>query len=297
MEGWERMKLIFSRKGFDSSAGGVPSPIFPDGRMVSLPIPDERSKVSYTDISYNGASLGPLVAQLTGGRIPARSRAHIDPDLAQDSLPRLAGWCPIFGQTGPAQGHLRNNGVGPGDLFLFFGLFRYIEVRDGLYTWVKNVRPCHVIWGWLQIGEVLPIESSKPPSGYEWAEYHPHFRQEGESNNVVYLASRHLEIDNVDTDRLLGGGVFSHFSTSQQLTAPLAENKTTWSLPAWFHPTGHRAPLTYHADARRWRLQGERTELKTVSRGQEFILDCDEYPEAVGWVCDLLRKQQFGKIA
>ena len=117
------MKLILSRKGFDSSAGGMPSPIFPDGRMVSLPIPDERSQVSYADISYSGASLGPLVAQLTDGQIPAHYRAHIDPDLAKNSLPRLAGWRPIFGQTGPAQGHLRNNGVGLGDLFLFFGLF------------------------------------------------------------------------------------------------------------------------------------------------------------------------------
>ena len=123
MEGTERMKLIFSRKGFDSSAGGVPSPIFPDGRMISLPIPDERSKVTYADISYNGASLGSLVAQLTRERIPAHSRVQIDPALAQDSLQRLAGWRPIFGQTGPAQGHLRNNGVGPGDLFLFFGFF------------------------------------------------------------------------------------------------------------------------------------------------------------------------------
>lgn len=291
------MKLIFSRKGFDSSAGGVPSPIFPDGRMVSLPIPDERSKVTYADISYNGASLGPLVSQLTGGRISAHSRAHIDPDLAQDSLPRMAGWRPIFGQTGPAQSHLRNNEVGPGDLFLFFGLFRRIEVRDGCYTWVKSVRPCHVIWGWLQIAEILPIESSKPPSGYEWAEYHPHFRQEGESNNVVYLASRHLEIDNEDKDSLPGAGVFSYFSTSQQLTDPLAENKTTWNLPAWFHPTGNREPLTYHKALWRWRRQGERTELKTVSRGQEFILDCDEYPEVFGWVWDLLQKQQFGKTA
>ena len=285
------MKLIFSRKGFDSSAGGVPSPIFPDGRMVSLPIPDERSKVTYADISYNGASLGPLVSQLTGGRISAHSRAHIDPDLVQNSLLRLAGWRPIFGQTGPAQSHLRKNGVGPGDLFLFFGLFRRIEVRDGFYTWVKNVRPCHVIWGWLQIAEILPIESSKPSSGYEWAEYHPHFRQEGESNNVVYLASRDLEIHGVETDDLSGAGVFTHFSPKRQLTASSAENTTTWNLPAWFHPNGNRTPLTYHGDARRWRRQGERTELKAVARGQEFILDCDEYPEAVGWACDLLQKR------
>lgn len=284
------MKLIFSRKGFDSSAGGVPSPIFPDGRMVSLPIPDERSQVSYADISYHGASLGPLVSQLTRGRISSHFRAHIAPDLAQNSLPRLDGWRPIFGQTGPAQSHLRNSGVGPGDLFLFFGLFRRVEIRNGAYTWAMNVRPCHVIWGWLQVAEVLQIGSSKPPPGYQWAEYHPHFGRGREPNNVVYLASRYLEIDGVETNSLPGAGVLSYFSTSQQLTASLAEKTTTWNLPAWFHPTGDRTPLTYHADARRWRRQGERTELKAVARGQEFVLDCDEYPEAVPWTCDLLQK-------
>ncbi len=34
------MKIILSRKGFDGTYGGYPSPIFPDGRMLSMPIPD-----------------------------------------------------------------------------------------------------------------------------------------------------------------------------------------------------------------------------------------------------------------
>jgi len=29
--------------------------------------------------------------------------------------------------------------------------------------------------------------------------------------------------------------------------------------------------------------------LQTVGIGQEFVLDCDDYPEAVDWVVDLLR--------
>ena len=33
------MKLILSRKGFDSQSGGCPSPIFPNGTLYSLPIP------------------------------------------------------------------------------------------------------------------------------------------------------------------------------------------------------------------------------------------------------------------
>jgi hypothetical protein len=35
------VKLILSRKGFDSAAGGVPSPLI-DGRPVSLPIPTRQ---------------------------------------------------------------------------------------------------------------------------------------------------------------------------------------------------------------------------------------------------------------
>ncbi len=33
------MKVVLSRKGFDSANGGIPSPIMPDGTMLSLPIP------------------------------------------------------------------------------------------------------------------------------------------------------------------------------------------------------------------------------------------------------------------
>ena len=33
------MKIILSRKGFDSANGGIVSPIFEDGTMVSFPFP------------------------------------------------------------------------------------------------------------------------------------------------------------------------------------------------------------------------------------------------------------------
>lgn len=59
------MKLILSRKGFDSSAGGKPSPIFPDGTMISLPIPDKASPTAYQDIAGNQhASVGEMVEHL-----------------------------------------------------------------------------------------------------------------------------------------------------------------------------------------------------------------------------------------
>ena len=52
------MKLIFSRKGLDSEAGGAPSPIV-DGRPVSLPIPYDRNAAT----TYDDLGLGDLVVR------------------------------------------------------------------------------------------------------------------------------------------------------------------------------------------------------------------------------------------
>lgn len=284
------MKLILSRKGFDSAAGGVPSPIFPDGRMVSLPIPDKKSVVTYGEIPYDDGSIGPLVEELTGGRIPSKYRAHIDPDIVRDSLPRQPGWRPIFGQTGQAQGHLRKSQVGVGDLFLFFGLFRRVERRNGIYRWAANSQPRHVLWGWFQVAEILPLGASTP-TGYTWAEYHPHFHRVKDRNNFVYLARHHLQTDRAPEAALPGAGVFQRFSPALQLTAPNAASTSNWELPGWFHPGGCRTPLTYHADLSRWNRVGSRTELRAVARGQEFVLDCDEYPEAINWASDMIQGQ------
>ena len=39
------MKIILSRKGFDSGYGGMPSPILPNGIMLSMPIPSNGFKI------------------------------------------------------------------------------------------------------------------------------------------------------------------------------------------------------------------------------------------------------------
>lgn len=283
--------IVLSRKGFDSSAGGVPSPIFPDMRMLSLPIPDKRSNVKYSDILFEGASIGSLVEQLTKGRIPSNHRAHIDPDIIQDSLPRQRGWRPLFGQTGQAQGHLRNNKVGVGDLFLFFGLFRCVENLNGNYQWASNNKARHVIWGWFQVAKILSLHG-EAPSGYPWAEYHPHFNRSNENNNVIYLAQHYLQTEQTAELELPGAGVFPRFSPSLQLTAPNADNISTWVLPGWFHPKECRKPLTYHSNLSRWSRVGSNTILESAARGQEFVLDCDEYPEAINWALDLIKAHE-----
>ena len=146
------MKLLLSRKGFDSGSGKLPSPIFPDGSMVSFPIPDEHSKISYQIINgQNGGSIGNLVEELTKGKILGHFNAHLDPDLYEDSIKRERGWRPIFGQTGAAQGHLLNNQVGQGDLFLFFGRFQNIVESNRKIKYDNSSKSVHVIFGWLQV--------------------------------------------------------------------------------------------------------------------------------------------------
>jgi hypothetical protein len=34
-------------------------------------------------------------------------------------------------------------------------------------------------------------------------------------------------------------------------------------------------------------LDGDSVYLRTVGRGQEFVLDCDHYPESEGWLAGL----------
>lgn len=38
----------------------------------------------------------------------------------------------------------------------------------------------------------------------------------------------------------------------------------------------------------RWLKRENNTLLKTVGRGQEFVLDCNNYPEAYKWIGDLI---------
>jgi len=277
------MKLILSRKGFDSGAGGVASPIMPDGAMFSLPIPDESSAIRYKDIFPHG----PLVRQLTKGKVNELCGAHLDPDLFVGTIPRQPGWKPIFGQCGMGQRVLERADVGPGDIFLYFGWFRRVERRSGVYMYVPDAPDLHVIWGWMQIGTVLKVNSDNIPG---WARYHPHIsRSERRESDTVYLASDTLMIGGADVGAP-GAGVFGHYEDHLCLTAP-GRRRGFWSLPGWFYPIDEgRTPLGYHRNPDLWSREGDNAQLKTMARGQEFVLDADEYPEVGAWVRGLLEK-------
>jgi len=61
-----------------------------------------------------------------------------------------------------------------------------------------------------------------------------------------------------------------------------------WRLPTWFFPEDGRKPLTYHPRIESWGLGEDHTLLQSACRGQEFVLDVDQYPEAVSWACGLI---------
>jgi hypothetical protein len=46
--------------------------------------------------------------------------------------------------------------------------------------------------------------------------------------------------------------------------------------------------LTYNSDLSRWRTSTAGVTLDSAARGQEFVLDCDDYPEATEWLWERL---------
>ncbi|MDH4559584.1 hypothetical protein [Pseudomonas sp. BN411] len=282
------MRIILSRKGFDSSAGGCPSPIFPDGRLCSLPIPDPESAISFGDIAFDGISLGDVVNGLNREAGWHHRRAHLDPDLRPDALPRLPGWMPMLGQSGSAQGHLRNEGVAEGDLFLFFGSFRPVEeTRHGDWRFSPGQPARQVIWGWLQVGEILKVDDV-PTDAMPWARYHPHFAYGQDASNTLYVATERLCLDGL-SEYVSGAGNFRILDERLVLTAPDSTLQTRWQVPAWFAPSAERSGLSFHRNPNRWTTAGDRCMLNSAYRGQEFVFDTLGEQAPLDWIKALLR--------
>jgi hypothetical protein len=234
------MKVIFSRKGFDSAAGKAPSPII-DGEPISLPIPTERR----SETSYLSAGLGEIVEQMTKGRVGAAALCHDDPMFLNGR------WA--FGQTGAAQSHLERNGVGVGDVFLFFGLFALPDGRDRH----------HRIFGYLEVNEMRPLGSrpSKNDNPKGFVRRHPHTIGEWNENNTLYLGP---------------GAKARNAHPCLRLTKPAAP-VSLWSIPAWLKAAG----LTYHSNPDRW---ADDRELHVASRGQEFVSDIGDKAAPREWL-------------
>ncbi|MCK9424361.1 MAG: hypothetical protein M0Q38_17390 [Bacteroidales bacterium] len=280
------MKVIFSRKGFDSQFGGFPSPILPDGRLVSLPIPNQKDDVSYSDLllsdreNYYDLMMslkGKFKYHKTWFDLNKNSKCHLDPDLFHDVVPRKKGWKPIFGQIDAAQTHLENEGVKEGDIFLFFGTFRHTEYQDGHLWFIRSDTPKHIIFGYLQIEEILKV--NKKQKCPVWMESHPHAstqRREAK-NNAIYISRDSLTWNS----KLKGAGTFM-FDERLVLTKD-GFSKSRWELSDIFR----QVPISCHS-AKNWKPEGY---FQTNGIGQEFVVHTDKQVEK--WVKDLINKSKL----
>ena len=238
------MKIVFSRKGFDSSTGGGPSPIV-GGRPVTLPIPNRTGPAA---TRYGELGLGEHVALASRGALGADSLCHHDPMFLAD------GNC-LFGQCGAAQTHLANRGVGVGDLFLFFGLFR-----------APGERPHHRFFGYLRVVEMVAIATASAERLQALSAHrHPHALGPHGSNDVIYVGPGRTAQNAADTLRL---------------TVPEGP-PSLWAVPDWLAEAG----LSYHDRADRWLVGGR---LRSASRGQEFVADIGDRARPRAWAEDMI---------
>lgn len=282
------MKVVFSRKGFDSTYGGMPSPILPNGQLISLPIPSRVDADTLGDLNYPGIDTAVLVRDLSRGRYVAETRVHLDPDLERSHSRRLPGWRPALGQTGSAQSHLDSHGVGPGDVFLFFGWFRQVDRVGNRWRFVPGAPNLHVLFGWLEVAQVLPVVADRENSlrQHPWIANHPHVASPDwydDRRNTLYVARERSQFS---PTAIFGGGRFPNFSPALQLTKP-GSTRSVWSLPSWFLPE-NRVPLSYHGDQARWQVDGSWVTLQSVAKGQEFVIDGDQYPDLAPWVDSII---------
>jgi hypothetical protein len=289
-------RLVLSRKGFDSGYGGMPSPILPDGTLVPLPIPSRADRFALRDLPYVDEDAGQLIADLSRGKHSLDTRIHLDPDLDRAEGQRLPGWRPALGQTGTSQSHLAAQGVGAGDVFLFFGWFRQAERRDGKWCYAARAPHLHVLFGWLEVESCHPIVERRAESlaAHPWIADHPHTASPDhytDRRNTLYVAPEQSRFD----PGLPGGGRFSRMDPALRLTA-VGESRTVWDLPAWFMPDASRPPMTYHVQPARWTVEGDRCRLRSVAKGQEFVLHASHYPEAATWLAHVIRDQGRGSL-
>lgn len=284
------MRIILSRKGFDSANGGYPSPIMPDGRMVSLPIPEQETDVKYSQLLLpNEKNYCLLMRKLIGSEIKMgknkfeidSSCCHLDPDIYKNITKRAEGWRGVFGQVGGEQTHLENQGVREGDLFLFFGWFRHAVARENGYAYDKKDKGGrHVLFGYLQIGEIVH-KPEMQTDNYKWLGNHPHLNKAVYVNshkNTLYLAAEHLSL----IPGFPGYGIFN-FSPNLVLTKE-GETKSKWSLPDFFKET----KISFHKQDS-WK-DGY---FQSAGRGQEFVMEAT--PQIEEWARDIIRKNVVTK--
>ena len=275
-------KLILSRKGFDSGSGGKPNPIWKD-RLIPFPIPQTGSGIRYDQLLWDQETYYRTVMDELG--VKPFEEAHLDPDLEHSIIDgRSADWRPAFGQHGAALSHLRKEGVGLGDLFLFFGWFREVEQKEeGMFHYKPGSPDLHVLYGYLEVGEVMDLSKNTVPT---WLQYHPHWvmKEVYGPRNAIFLAA---EFSSCWPGKP-GAGVFP-FSPDLILTSQQNDNqkRSLWTLPNAFFGDDQLCLLSYHRHKTGIPIpESGNCMLSSAFRGQEFV--CERNGEIDTWIETLM---------
>ncbi|ARI78527.1 Nmad3 family putative nucleotide modification protein [Halobacillus mangrovi] len=269
--------MILSRKGFDGSTGGKPSPILGD-RLATFHIPRADTDIFYKNLMLTETESYLDIMKDLG--INSFSETHLDPDLDSSIWKnRAEGWRGVFGQSGISQGTLHNRNVGPGDLFLFFGWFKQVDKIDGVYRYVPEAPDLHVLFGYLEVNQVIDVNADMEIP--KWAEYHPHIQAREElknKRNAIYVANRNFSKDR----KKRGWGTFS-YRDELVLTQEGAKNRTEWKIPLCFKD--EQTKFTHNI--KRWEEKGDGISMQTSGRGDQEMYVSDN-KDVVNWAENLI---------
>jgi hypothetical protein len=280
-------RLILSRKGFDSDFGGRPSPILPDGQMVSLPIPDPGSDLRYADCHLpDGSSYlellqrlgietirysnGPTVTKVPVGGEPS---AHLDSDLSPSTLPGR-----------PAGVHCSGRWIGlratcatKASVLVICSCSlacsaRRVDSRAGAFVMPGSATdPCAV--GLARGGPCRTCHrrvGGRTAMGSRSSHWRARHLDRYRRHNTMYLARERSTL----LPGLAGGGVFIGYQPLLRLSRP-GSTRPVWRLPLGLHPDQTRVPLTGQS-MNAWSMEGDAAVLRSAGRGQEFVVGMHE---------------------
>ena len=296
-------KIIFSRKGFDTNCGRIPSLII-GKQMIILPIPEKEPCINrdgFTDKKYGeieikinetgeSITLKDLILAACGrdtkaiGNGVALGRdvdgyCHLDPQVL--NYFHDPSFVASLGQEGRPYDILAKYNVGKGDIFLFFGNFAKADSKT--YRLTQNGFS-HYLWGYMQIGGVF-----LNPSHYDCRipEYirnaNPHCYYSS-TPNCVYAAAEKLS-DAFCPDgfegTVRGYGVFDY---SDNLLLSSEENcKELKKRNSW--------PILQNPDGSFIKIGRRNMEMINV-RGQEFVYEPEKDNDRImAFLKNILKEQ------
>lgn len=273
------MKVILSRKGYDNQYGGYPSIIFKNKEMISFPIPTDKIEdkgIKSSELKVNKDSLKEIFQQLRHKTIERCH--HVDPDITNYFMRQNRFGA--FGQAGAAFSHLKNQKVGVGDMFLFFGTFNFIEMtHEHTLRYDRDGYPFHAIWGYLKVDKIFDFSKSEDKRLIEedkefvFLKQHPHYINRDNKSyshgNAIYIGREYGRL---------------YFTDNSRLTKISSRRKSDWELPSFFKGVD----ISYHKKEN-FVINKDGIEFRACSRGQEFVFETNK--EIEGWIKKLMKNK------